>query len=174
MTARAVNSVEVDEAAELAELEGFAQAAATAERELEAAEAAAAIEAEGHDPAAWRRASDFVVLAFTGRICPNWNLTAEDHEQLSSALAEVMDHYFPGGPHGIDNWHPLLKLGAAIGGVAVVRGVDWSAGRLIPLRPPEDLESANDGDGEAAERVAPVPGGDDAERQVGGRFEVGG
>ena len=170
VTAKAVNSVELDEAAELAELAGFADREATAEREAETAAAAAEVEAAGHDPAAWRKASDFIVQVAAGQVCPNWELGEGDQAELSAALAEVLDHYFPGGPNGVDNWHPLYKLGFALVTVALMRGFDWSTGRLKPLRRKEPESGAS----ETAEREPFVPGGDDEVGQERGRFTIGG
>lgn len=182
MTAAAPNAVPVDEAAAVAELESIA---AGADAETAAADVAAAElehEQAGHDPAQWLKASEFAIAVFAGQGVPNWELTTDDCAQLSTSLAGVLDHYFPGGPNGPSS--PIWAFAFALGSVVMTRGVDWKAGGLKPLRKPQPkppaspatIEASSDDakNGEAAERLAAVPGGQDAERKIAKRFSMGG
>lgn len=171
MSAAAVNEVHVDAAAALAELEAIgARAELDGQAELER-QAELEHDAAGHDPQAWSMASTFVVDVFAGQAVPNWELGADDKGKLAGELAAVLDHYFPGGPNGVDNWHPLWRLTFALGTVVVIKGVDWQTGALKPTHKPKPKEAI---DGEATERHAPIPGRENSERQEPQRFTLGG
>jgi hypothetical protein len=163
MTREPMNDVELDVDAELATIAAIGDTAG-------AAAEAAATEAAGHDPAAWRRATDFIVDVVGGRGCPNWELEQDDRAGLSEALAGVLDHYLPGGPNGIDNWHPLYRLAFVAGAVTLTRGVDWERGAIKPLHKPK----AKHGNGQTSERDASLPSGDDAVGENRKRFTMGG
>ncbi len=185
MTA-AANTVPVDEAAAVAELETIAAGADVEAAAAADATAAAEHAAAGHDPAQWLKASEFAIAVLAGQGVPNWELTTDDCAQLSTSLAGVLDHYFPGGPNGPSS--PIWAFAFAVGTVVMTRGVDWQRGALKPLRKPrtkddEERERAAQlaedeayraTHGEAPERLAAVPGGDDSQRQEPKRFSMGG
>jgi hypothetical protein len=168
----ALHTVEIDSDAELATLEKLAAEADAKENVAAEADAAAEHDAAGHDPEAWRAATDFVTQVLAGQLCPGWHLQASDCAELSTALAAVLDHYWPGGPHGIENWHPLYRLAFVGATITVTRGVDWSTGRVRPMR--IERETEKNGESEAAGRPASVPSGPDAEREKRSGFSMGG
>jgi hypothetical protein len=167
MTARAVNDVQVDAAAELAAIEsaGDAHADELAQQQTEAA---------GHDPDAWLEGATWVTQFLSGKVCPNWALAADDEAELAKRLARVLDHYLPGAVQGMDQWHPLLQLGGALAMVTAARGVDWHAMQLKPLHEPKRKDATTNGDGETSGRDASVLDGAESIGQDRKRFTMGG
>lgn len=169
MSDEAKNTVDVDPAADVALLEAaIAEGAAADAAELGGELGAPA---PAPDPAAWIGAAQFTVKFLAERVAPNWDVTADEQRSVAGELAAVLAHYFPSGPGAGD--HPLVKLAIAAGSVVAMR-IDTKAGKLIPLQKPKPRASSSDGTHETTERLAPVPSGDDAQRQNAGGFTFGG
>jgi hypothetical protein len=158
-----LNAVEVDVEAELAALEREASVVDDAELEHATAEA-------GHDPEQWRQGASWIVALCDAKVCPAWELTEADRLELADKLALVLDHYFPGGVAGTDNWHPLWQLSFAIGVVSLTRGFDFERLAFKPLHPKAD----DNGTSEATERHEHLRDGDDPQRENGSGFSLGG
>jgi hypothetical protein len=154
-------------------LEFLAKLGADAEAEAFQAEkktatVQAAMDAGDSDPDSWRTVADKTVEFSAGAICPAWELTNDEKGQLSAAVAEVLDHYFPGALQGFDRWHPLSKLAGTMFYVAVLR-FDFETGRMAPLRKKEQA----DGSGASRGRPADSDGGAESLGQNAGYFTVG-
>lgn len=182
LNARA-HDVEVDAARELGELDKIAGAANAA-----VAEEVAAAELATHNPEAWREASEWTVDALSAMLVPAWQLDDAARSRLSTSLTRVLDHYLPGAVHGIDNWHPLVQLGAACAMVVASHGFDFKRLAFKPTHPSTAelerraaAERAADqqlrelhGEDQTAGRDGVLSDGHDPVRKNGSGFSIGG
>lgn len=157
------NELHVDADAELAAIAAAGARAASIEQQ------AAIEQRELTDTSAnwYPDACDAVAIAADGLV-PAWGLTEADRERIALPLSRLLDRWLPGGMAGVDNWHPLWQLGAALSVVTAVRGFDYKRAALKPMR-----EAKSDDESETAGRHPPVPNRDDAKREDGGSFIVG-
>lgn len=108
-----------------AELEAF-------ERDAKVERGQERMQTSDSDPQSWRTVADQAVTVIAERVCPAWDLSATEREMSAAAIAETLDHYFPGSLQGFDAWHPLSKLAGAAAFIVIMR-LDLSTGRLQPL-----------------------------------------
>ena len=160
------HTVELDIDGELETLAQLSREAAAADAEQERQ-----TENIGHDPDQWQTAAAWLASLIDTKVCPNWQLGNDDRDELTKKTALVLDHYFPGGVQGIDNWHPTLQLLFTVGGVAMIRGFDFERFAFKPLHPRTENEH---GPSDESQRLERVSDGDDPEREVGAGFSIGG
>jgi hypothetical protein len=129
------------------------------------------------DPSAWGKAGDLIALTVSG-FAPAWEISDTERGEISGALADCLDHYFPGATTGIDNWHPLARLAWVLGALTVprVNFVERPGGGIgIKLQPFKIGESENGNENSAATgRASDSDSGRDGQRQNVGRFTTDG
>lgn len=137
------------------------------QRQFEAGQAAM-VESES-EPESWLTVASKSVEFTAAKVCPAWELTADEKAEASHSVAGVLDHYFPGAVQGFDKWHPLSKLAGTMFFIVALR-IDLSTGRLAPLH-----YSKGDSDARDPQRRQPdTDNGDDPERQNSGHFATHG
>lgn len=175
MVTRATHPVETDPdavrawfARRIAETEAAETVAARADER--AADELAAVDS---DPASWKKAADLAAMMLAG-FAPAWEVTTDERAEISGAVADCLDHYFPGATAGVDHWHPLLRLTWVLGAVAVMRiePYERAAGgiglRIQPMR--QGKATDGDSNNETAGRGSDSDSGGDRIGENVGRF----
>jgi len=83
-------------------------------------------------PSSWAPITPGIISGIDLFVCPAWELTDQEKNALSDALAPALDQAFPGGL-GDEKYAPWFRLLIVAGGVAAMR-YDRERGRLKPLR----------------------------------------
>ena len=161
--------IDTERAAAYIRLTGREAAADEADQEKKTDDREAATIAADQDPDSWLTASNWSVDFLDKKFCPAWELDAGERDQLSKALADVLDLYFPGAMRGFDHWHPLAKLFGSVMMISAMR-IDFETWQLNPLH---ELKKADD-ESAPRRRTLDLGDGDDAQRENVGRFTTHG
>ena len=161
--------IDTERAAAYIRLVGREAAADEVEQEKKTDDLEAATIAADQDPESWLTASNWSVDFLDKKFCPAWELDAGEKEQLSTALAEVLDLYFPGAMRGFDHWHPLAKLFGSAMMISAMR-IDFETWQLAALH----NDKKADHEGTSRRRTLDLGDGNDAERENVGRFTTDG
>lgn len=78
----------------------------------------------------WASSTPTVVFLIDRFVCPNWELTDKERDDLAIAMTPVLDDLFPGGL-GSEKWAPYFRLVGVAGAIALDRVHD---GKMKPLR----------------------------------------